>query len=162
MGKTCTNGNFECAIPIIHKNIRNSTTAQWKQGEQYLDWYGQEAGQTGQSHGITAQGTPLDWTTDRWPSDWGPKKTVATDGFGEEPLNTFGPHYWMLDVDMVCSRTAGGWFEFKSYITNGPGWEGDVRQPGVPYQSGNHFAQCGYLNVFNQGTNEPVAIKPLP
>ena len=162
LGKTCTNSNFECAIPITHRNLRNSTTAPWKQGEQFLDWYGQESLQTGQSHGITAQGTPLDWTTNKWSSNLGQKKTVATDGYGEEPLNTFGPHYWMLDVDMDCSRTVDGWFEFKSYITNGPGWEGDVHQFGVPYQSNNHFARCGYLNIFNQGVNQPVAINPLP
>ena len=39
--------------------------------------------------------------------------TVERDGRGYTPLNRFGDHYWMLDVDMDCSKTHQGWFEFK-------------------------------------------------
>lgn len=78
------------------------------------------------------------------------------DWYGPEPLNTFGAHYWMLDVLMDCSHaltTADGtsWFELKSFISNGPGWEPDVNQQGRPYASNNHFAKCGMLNVFRPG-----------
>ena len=162
LGKSCTISNYECAIPIVHRNLRNSTTASWKQGEKFLDWYGKESGQTGQSHDINAQGTAVDWTTNQWPSDWGTQRTVAIDGYGVEPLNAFGPHYWMLDVDMDCSHTVNGWFEFKSFISNGPGWEIDINQSGAPYTSTNHFARCGYLNVYNRGVNQPVLMNPLP
>ena len=58
----------------------------------------------------------------------------------------------MLDVDADCSRgiAAGGarWFEVKSFITNGPGWEPDVAQPQTPYPSPNHVVRCGAINVF--------------
>ena len=35
----------------------------------------------------------------------------------------------MLDVDLDCSETEGGWFEVKSFLTNaGEGWEADIAQ----------------------------------
>lgn len=143
-GRNCTSTNYECSIPIIsHNNMLNSTTAGWKVGDNFLDWYGSESTQSNAS-----LGTPLDWTTDSWPSSWGPKRTVAVNGSGETPLNTYGHHFWMLDVDLDCSRTENGWFELKSFISNGPGWEADVNQAGTPYSSRNHFAQCGRKNVF--------------
>lgn len=160
--KNCSNSNMNCAIPIRHRNLKNNTTAPWKNGDIHLDWYGKEDGQNEQSHGIIAVGTPLDWTTDKWPSNWGHKRTVSEDGFGEEMLNKYGQHYWMLDVDMDCSKTVDGWFELKSYISNGPGWEGDIRQPDAPYSSKNHFARCGYVNVYKRGENKPVSMYPLP
>jgi alpha-amylase len=67
----------------------------------------------------------------------------------------------MLDVDMDCAKTGNGWFEVKSFISNGPGWESDVSQPGAPWSSGNHFARCGYLNVFERGNAQPVEQRPL-
>jgi hypothetical protein len=148
LGRNCSSDNFECAIPVRHLNLINNTTAPWKAGDEYLDWYGAESLQDGAS-----QGTPLDWTTNLWPADWGTVKTVANDGFGEEPLNQWGSHYWMLDVEMDCSATVDGWFELKSFISNGPGWEGDVAQSGTPYQSGNHFARCGSINKFERGSS---------
>lgn len=152
LGKACTapNGatpsNYLCAIPMNHRNLRNGTTAPLKQSDSRLDWYGPEPGQN-----ATSVGTPADWTTNVWPADFGPQRTVATDGFGVDPLNQFGQHYWMVDVDMDCSKTVSGWFEVKSFISNGPGWEPDVAQTGTPYASGNHFAKCGQLNVFKRG-----------
>ncbi len=155
LGKTCTSTNYECAIPITHNNLRNATTAPWKANDNYLDWYGVETGQSS-----AAQGSAADWTTNVWPSSWGAAKTVAVDGFGVEPLNTYGQHYWMLDVQMDCSKAVQGlWFEFKTFISNGPGWEANVAQSGTPYSSGNHFGQCGKVNVFQRGVSAPVAIK---
>ncbi|MBU2112504.1 MAG: alpha-amylase, partial [Gammaproteobacteria bacterium] len=153
LGLSCTASNYQCALPIRHNNLRNPTTAPWKQNEQYLDWYGSESGQSS-----AASGTAADWTTNMWPASWGTKRTVALDGYGEEPLNQYGEHYWMLDVEMDCSRSANGWFELKTFISNGPGWEADISQPGAPYASGNHFAQCGKLNVFRRGEAQPVTI----
>jgi uncharacterized protein (DUF362 family) len=151
LGRSCTAQNLECAIPIAHRSLKNSTTAGWKAGDTHLDWYGVQAGQAG-----GAEGSPLDWTTNVWPSSWGPERTVAVDGYGTTPLNTYGQHYWLLDVDMDCSRTVNGWFELKSFISNGPGWEGDVTQAGAPYSSKNHFAQCGRINVFERGSSNVI------
>ncbi|MGC3999422.1 MAG: hypothetical protein QM767_19070 [Anaeromyxobacter sp.] len=158
LGLTCTSTNYACAIPIRHRNTRNATTNPWKTGDTMLDWYGAESGQTGVSHNIVSQGTPADWTTNTWPGGWGAVKTVAVDGYGVEPLNTYGAHYWMVDVDMDCSKAyqaADGtrWFEVKSYISNGPGWEGNVAQGGTPYASINHMARCGQINVFSRGSS---------
>ena len=101
-------------------------------------------------------GSPLDWTTDQWPSSWGGVKSYATDGFGVMALNTWGPHYWLLEVDMDCSQTHQGWFEVKAFIKNGVGWEGDIAQADRPYNSNNHFAQCGKVNVFEFGENSYI------
>ncbi len=148
LGLNCTASNYLCAMPIEHNNLLNSTTAGWKANDTYLDWYGTESGQSS-----AAQGSAADWTTNFWPSSWGTKRTVADDGYGEEPLNTYGNHYWMLDVMMDCSKSVNGWFEVKTYISNGPGWEADVNQSGTPYSSGNHFAQCGRVSVFQRGSS---------
>jgi hypothetical protein len=141
-----------CAIPITH-NIQASNYQ--RSNDKFLDWYGAESGQ-----GVV-EGSPLIWTTNAWPSSWGAKKTVALDGFGEDPENKWGHHYWKLDVQMDCSKTVNGWFELKSYISNGPGWEGNVSQAGAPYTSWNHFGKCGSTNMFRR--NESAAtITPLP
>lgn len=148
LGRNCLASNFECAIPIRHLNLRNNTTAPWKANDNHLDWYGKEPAQS-----AAAVGTPADWTTNVWPADWGAKKTVAVNGYGEEPLNSWGQHYWMLDVEMDCSKTLNGWFEVKSFISGGPGYEPNLAQPGAPYVSGNHFGKCGEVNMFRRGSN---------
>ena len=160
MGRSCTQSNMQCAIPITHRNLRNATTTPWKNGDQYLDWYGRESAQTliSSGHGL-AEGTAADWTTNAW-TFGNPLRTVAVDGYGQEPLNRFGSHYWMLDVDMDCSKGfldprdgVTRWVEIKSYISNGPGWEGNVAQADRPYASGNHFAKCGKINKFERGSS---------
>lgn len=156
LGRTCTQANMLCAIPIKHRNLKNATTNPWKTNDANLDWYGAEPTQS-----TAAFGSPLDWTTNLWPASWGTKRTVDVDGYGETPMNTFGDNYWMLDVDMDCSKTVNGWFELKSYITNGPGWEADVNQAGTPYASKNHMAQCGKQNMFVRGSSA-ATITALP
>jgi hypothetical protein len=147
LGVACNAQNMLCALPIHHLNLRNATTAPWKANDNFLDWYGAEPMQS-----PAAQGTAADWTTNAW-TFGDPKRTVAVDGYGEEPLNTWGDHYWMVDVEMDCSRAIDGvWFEVKSFISNGPGWEPDVSQAGAPYASGNHFAKCGMVNRFERGS----------
>jgi hypothetical protein len=157
LGRECTPQNLACAIPITHRNLRNATTAPLKANDDHLDWYGAEPGQLS-----AATGTPADWTTNAWPASWGPRRTVAVDGFGEEPLNKDGPHYWMVDVDMDCAATDNGSFEVKTFISNGPGWERDVHQPGAPYASKNHVAECGKLNVFRRGADEALILPHTP
>jgi len=161
LGITCTSSNFKCAIPIRHRNLLNGTTSPWKLGDTFLDWYGPEAGQTTPSHQLVAQGTAADWTTRQW-TFGNPKRTVAVDGFGEEPLNIWGDHFWMIDVDMDCSKAIDGtWFELKTFISNGPGWEPDVHQANTPYASGNHFARCGMVNMFERGSSA-ATFRDLP
>ena len=154
LNRNCTNKNYNCGIPIRYRNIINSNTANWKKGDYYLDWYGYEKGQTDFS-----EGSVLEWTTNYWPEHFGAKKTVEEHGYGESSLNNYGQHYWLLDVDMDCSKTVNGWFELKSYISNGDSWEHYISQWLKPYNSnGNHFAQCGSINVFSRNQDNPITI----
>ncbi|MEJ6475175.1 alpha-amylase family protein [Pseudoalteromonas piscicida] len=147
-GIDCDLDPARCSIPIKHLNMRNSTTAPWKIGDAKLDWSATESGQAPDS-----AGTPLDWTTNAWPADWGEQKDYDINGYGVTPLNQWGAHYWLLDVEMDCSSTFSGWFEVKAFITNGQGWEGDINQQNTPYKSNNHFAQCGKLTVLEFGSD---------
>ena len=148
LGRDCNADPGACQIFIHHRNLLNPSTMGFDVNDDHLDWLGSEPNQDSNSFG-----SPTDWTTNQWPSSWGPQKTVATDGYGVETLNTMGSDYWMLDVDMDCLQTVGGWFELKSFITNGPGWESDVSQSGTPYPSTNHMGQCGKINVFDRGSS---------
>lgn len=153
LGRNCQTSNFECAMPIRHNNLKNVTTSPWKANDNYLDWYGIENGQSSE-----AEGSATDWTTNVWPADWGAEKTVNTDGFGVTPLNIWGEHYWMLDVDMDCSKAVNGWFELKAFIKNGQGWETAIAQDNPLYTSTNHMAQCGKINKF-EFNNSGVVIR---
>jgi hypothetical protein len=155
LNRDCAVDKWLCALPITHNNVSMFSGAALAQRsyDKFLDWYG---GETGQGSGI--EGSPLVWTTNVWPSSWGTKKTVAMDGYGEDPENKWGQHYWKLDVMMDCAKTVNGWFELKSYISNGPGWEINVSQAGAPYASGNHFAKCGAINKFVRNSNEVETI----
>ena len=78
----------------------------------------------------------------------------------------------MLEVDMDCSITDHGWFEFKGWLANAggyTGWELDIHQTtcsgsaGIeaPFTSKDHLARCGFINVFEW--NEPQCIiEPMP
>ena len=157
LGRNCQNAagpTYKCSMPITHTNLKNDTTAPWKDDDRYLDWYGAEPNQTRISQGGQAVGTPMDWTT----NNPGHGRTVEQDGVGFDALNqtlSLGGHYWMMDVTMSCTKgvqAAGeSWFELKSFISNiGNGWEGNINQPDAPYQSYNHFAKCGKINVFRR------------
>ncbi|MFC3031580.1 alpha-amylase family protein [Pseudoalteromonas fenneropenaei] len=143
LGKQCDVNSLACALPIRYRNQLNVTSAAWKMGDQYLNWQGRENAQP-----QDAEGSPLDWTTNQWPQEWGAKRSYESDGFGEMSLNQWGSHYWLLDVDMDCNATYNGWFELKAFVKNGQGWEGNINQAERPYASNNHFAQCGRVNVF--------------
>ena len=71
----------------------------------------------------------------RTSNDAGHGKNIVEDTVGSTPLNKYGEHYWMLDVDINCSRAVDGWFEARSFISNGSGWDNDVSQPGAPWPS---------------------------
>lgn len=141
LGRQCTTSNRQCVVPIKHLLLTDSAD---QNADLFLDWYGVEQGQS-----PNALGTPLIWTTNNATY---PRKIIV-DGHGYSPFNRWGDNYWLLDVMMDCSRTVNGWFEFKSYL-KGAGWEGNISQAGVPYVSGNHFAQCGMLNRFERGSSQ--------
>ncbi|MBQ1782334.1 MAG: hypothetical protein II007_01630 [Gammaproteobacteria bacterium] len=141
-GLNCSTDPQLCAIPIRHHS--RPTQADFVNDSQ-LDWFGPESGQS------NSIGTPLVWTTNSWSSNMGAEKTVARDGYGLTPLNTFGSHYWMLDVEMDCDRTGDGWFEVKAFWAKGAGWEPYIGQNDGPYVNENHFAQCGRISVFTFG-----------
>ncbi|XP_070562671.1 alpha-amylase-like [Ptychodera flava] len=150
-----------CALPIKH-NIggTNDKYNSWKTNDEHLDWYGAEKTQ-GTYWGTAAAGSPMVWTTNKQSHG----ANVDSDGYGYTPLNQWGDHYWMLDIDMDCDLTESGWFELKAYLQNGDGWESDRAQYNTctgsaggskPYSSGNHFARCGYINVFNFNDNSCI------
>ncbi|XP_033100290.1 alpha-amylase 4N-like [Anneissia japonica] len=159
-GCTSTATTSACALPISH-NVggTNSKYNAWKTGDNYLDWYGTESGQ-GSYNGQAPDGTPLIWTT----NNAGSSEKVDSDGVGYTSLNQWGDHYWMLDVNMNCDKTDNGWFELKAYLSNGDGWESDRDQSSCsgsvggskPYSTGNHFARCGYINVFKFNDNSCI------
>jgi len=126
-----------CAIRMSHNNTAKKDTLpteyKWQVGDDHLDWYGLEPGQ-----GDGAHGTPFMWTTNS-----GAGCTVDECGYGDDPENTWGPHYWKLDVMMDCAAANNGTFEVKYYVYDrnaGSGW----------WQSGSNFvAKCGQVNVFH-------------
>ncbi|MCB9645736.1 MAG: alpha-amylase [Deltaproteobacteria bacterium] len=131
---------------ISYLNTLNPTTLPTKSGDTTLDWFSDSA---------------LDWTCASWPASWGPEPTYATNGYGTDPENTFGLHYWKFDVSM--SGQAGDWFEFKAFLRRGSAveWEGNISQAGTPYSSINHWAKKGYITVVTFGQSGVTYI-PLP
>jgi len=143
-----------CSIPIRHNNLPQENEKllayrTWSVNDQVLDWGSSEPEQ-GIYKNFFAEGSPGLWTTNNAEDD------LYTS------INEYGEHYWMLDVDMDCSRTVDGWFDFKTFklnmVSNRREWEKDVigdQNCGVagsaPYSSKNHHAKCGALNVFTQG-----------
>ena len=73
----------------------------WSEGDDKLDWDGPQEDQ-GLFEGYESMGTALAWTTDDKTNDY----------YFE--LNDYGDHYWILDMDMDCSQTQEGWFEFST------------------------------------------------
>lgn len=77
----------------------------------------------------------------------------------------YGEDYWMLEMDLDCTRTENSWFEVKGWLEFAgayTGWELDVAQQREcsgdvggqpPFPSIDHVARCGYINVFtwNEG-----------
>ncbi|XP_050716482.1 alpha-amylase-like [Eriocheir sinensis] len=137
-----------CAIDMITHSLGTISHYEsynsWRVGDTRLDWMGAQAGQ-GNYNGLLASGTPLAWTTNN----------VLSPAFQE--LNTFGDHYWMVDMGLDCSQAEEGWFEIKAIVTSaGDVWEGDITQTAcsgtgggtAPYTSANHLGRCGYVNIF--------------
>ena len=156
---------YDCALPIQHNLYKNNIYRQ----ESFLDWGPAE------QHQGDAPGTPLVWTTNKCSKN---KFVFAEDeqtscndaatlkGSGFTNLNKYGDHFWLLDVQMDCSKSINGWFEFKSLIHDSQPLEGPIEQtqfgdyPKPVYESQNHFARCGAINVFKRNQDEPIEIIP--
>jgi hypothetical protein len=159
-------------IRIRHRNWLNDHTNHYRWGDAYLDWGGGEIGQATPSPDIGG-GSPVDWSTSLAEGEGQP--FVSTAGYGIADENTFGMHYWMMDVDMDCEQASADaqgrrWFELKAFMVTQmmtapapmPGWEGDVAQtssPAPPYASRNHMGICGMVNVFVANFPERPAAK---
>ncbi|XP_071095120.1 alpha-amylase-like [Haliotis cracherodii] len=163
-------------IPIRH-NVRpadkTSFFAQTSKGDATLTWSSYENGQgIYRKGGIvrSAEGTPMMWTT----NDESFSTNVDTDGAGYWELNTEGGGYWVVDIDMDCSATPGGWFAFKGYMIDlyryKSEWEGSyinqyscdvngtrLNIPGA--QSWNHYGICGYFNIVRWNDGRCMAEK---
>jgi len=92
-----------------------------------------------------AMGSPAAWTTDD------PLKPAYYS------INTWGPHHWVFLVDMDCSQTQDGWFQFTAlYSIGGEAGESTISQGEctgevggkAPVTSKYHVARCGYLNLY--------------
>lgn len=181
LGRTCTSTNMLCALGQSILNRKNNYTANWENGDTFMDWYGIQAGQ-----GAGADGTPLEWTTnntahfDSKNDRDGVAPTAYSDsGVGYFPGNTFGQHYWLWDVDLDCTNavevtgsagTKVKLFEFKAYVKGGAGWEGNMDTNTFTIGSEsftvhntasfNHFAVCGKLTKtsFNSSAMTVTAV----
>lgn len=124
--------------PITYLNTLNTTTAAIKADDASLDWGTESA---------------LDWTCDSWPSDWGTKRTYAADGYGEDPENTMGIHWWKFNVMM--DGVAGEWYEFKAFMREGSTewWESDRGQASTPHSTINHWGKKGYITKCRYNEN---------
>jgi len=105
-------------IRIRHRNWLNSHTNHYRWGDAFLDWGDAEPGQATPSPDIGG-GSPADWSTSLAEGQGQPYMWMA--GFGIADENTFGMHYWMLDVDMDCEqatddRQGRRWFELKAFM----------------------------------------------
>ncbi|XP_055895635.1 alpha-amylase-like isoform X2 [Biomphalaria glabrata] len=135
-----------CAIPIRHKNYTGSYIEQpyndWSIGDNYLDWIGAEPTQSSWRE-ILPEGSP----------------TISTSNIKKSNkyhvLNTYGEGYWLLDVEMDCSKTVNGFFEVKAFLNHE--FEYDIDQDKMcsgayamrkPFTSRSHVGMCGAKNVF--------------
>jgi len=140
----------QLAESINYLNRLNPETAALKRHDTTLDWFSDSV---------------LEWTTDKWPDDWGEVKTYSEHGFGEDVDNQWGPHWWKFEVTMPGE--VGEWFEFKAFMRekDQAWWENDIHQDNAPYNTVNHWAKKGYLTRvrFNDSwiTETPLVTLPV-
>jgi len=131
----------------------------WMEGDDKLDWEGPQPGQ-GTFMGYDAMGTAAAWTTDD-----------ETNEFYYEGNPGLGDNFWIIDMDMDCSQTQNGWFEFTTiYSIGGEDGEPSVAQESCTGDVGGdspitgskyHMARCGYTNIFSYG-KDTCQIDPIP
>ncbi|GMT06711.1 hypothetical protein PENTCL1PPCAC_28885 [Pristionchus entomophagus] len=153
----CSTGPFQqssdpCAIPIVHNSSTPwmyTTYRQWSQGDEYLDFEGEEERQ-GTYDGTHATGTPLAYSTN------------DANSVDYQPLNKYGPDYWFVQLLMDCDKSENGWFELKGFMDQ---WEADIHQSSCSgsiggsnplTNSNNHVAKCGAVNVFVWNSNSCI------
>ena len=154
-------------VRIRHRNWLNPQTNHFRWGDAYLDW--DAPARSARRNPRAASAADRRWSGRPACSAESGQPFVWNRGFGIADENTFGPHYWMLDVDMDCEQAFDDgqgrrWFELKAFIAQTPGCEGDVAQtsnPTPPYTSPNHLGICGMVNVFVANfPNHPAALDP--
>ncbi|GMS81299.1 hypothetical protein PENTCL1PPCAC_3474, partial [Pristionchus entomophagus] len=155
----CFPGPFQqtsdpCAIPIVHNSTTPwmyTTYRQWSQGDEYLDFEGEEERQ-GTFDGTSASGTPLGYSTN------------DENSVDYQPLNKYGPDYWFAQLLKDCDKTENGWFEMKGFM-KADCWEADIHQSGCTGSIGgfnplansiNHVAKCGAVDVLVWDSNSCV------
>ncbi|KIH49182.1 hypothetical protein ANCDUO_20744 [Ancylostoma duodenale] len=127
----------------------------WSQGDHYLDFEGAEANQASYSGTLDGQipfGTPLAYSTNN------------TSDYEYQSYNKYGVGYWLVQLLVDCSKTDQGWFELKGYLSPSTGWEPNINQKkctgrvggSAPFQSINHIAKFGAVNVFTWGSSDCV------
>lgn len=150
-------------IAIKHRIIpedQDSFFASTSKGDNFLDWGSNEESQ-GQYEDVVPQGTPMMWTT----NDANYHSQIEKHGAGYAKLNVESGHYWLVDIDMNCSQTDNGWFEFKAYLTKDGqtpvhnGWEKNFLKKPCQGKNGpmefenedkianNHVGRCGEFTL---------------
>lgn len=86
-------------------------------------------------------------------------------------IEGLGDNFWIIDMDMDCSQTQNGWFEFTTiYSIGGEDGEPSVEQEACTGDVGGespitgskfHMARCGYTNIFSYG-KDTCQIDPIP
>uniref|UniRef100_A0A915CRB8 alpha-amylase n=1 Tax=Ditylenchus dipsaci TaxID=166011 RepID=A0A915CRB8_9BILA len=144
----------KCAISIVHstKIEKNSSSniysyyQKWKLGDQFLDFVGAEEHQ-GKIDGISAEGTPMIWTTD--------DKSQPTYNYLNHKYR-LGNGYWMAELSMDCSQINNGIFEIKAVLHGS--WEPDIVCGASNDQCSscntntttvNHLVKCGAVNILS-------------
>jgi chemotaxis protein histidine kinase CheA len=122
-------------IKIVYTNKLNNSTARSNE----LSWN---------------QPTGGDWTTRPGYCQFhGPERHVGHLGFGNDPENKKGTHYWKFDVEMPELKS-GDWFEFKVELKTVNGQvieEKALRQAGAPVESPHHFGRVGFATYVSFG-----------
>jgi alpha-amylase len=124
---------------IFYNNTRNAWSSRIKVKDRTLDWEAFSA---------------MDWTTNAWPDEWGPKQNYKENGTGEDPENQWDHHYWKFDVMM--EGQVGDWFEFRAVMRDDYGDEEEsaISQPDAPYRTQNHWGKKGFVTVIEFNGDE--------
>ena len=93
--------------PILSRTRANTRTTQTTQIWSLLPWVTILLNSFNLDTTTRLTGTPAAWTTN----------VVGKPAYYS--LNVWGPHHWVVLVDMDCSQTQDGWFEFTTVYSLG-------------------------------------------
>lgn len=154
-----TGGNAE--MEPIAIRLRDTEESRWPE---YPIWAencdrlsgGRGEDQTGQVEGLMALGVPMRWTSDE----------EGQENYQHELNSDLGRHCWLVDMDMDCSMTDDGWFQFAfrkldrrnpaavEIVDEVPVFEGQDRCEGdegefmpTTFRTAYHHGKCGAVNM---------------